>query len=256
MSKSCDMALLVQADFDGELDAGQAASLASHIDECASCKAVYEQLQDTRQTLRAGPSYHRASPALRRAISERIAEFAAVPQGAVMPRVAPRQPWWRMTVSFGVGAAIAASLMLVLVQPGQPGLGDQIVASHVRALQPGHLADVISTDRHTVKPWFDGKIDFAPPVKDLAAQGFPLLGGRLDYLAGRPVAALAYGRDKHLINLFAWPEPGAPDAAPSVGDRNGYHMIHWRRDGMTLWAVSDLESRELRGFVDKWSAAL
>jgi anti-sigma factor RsiW len=161
-----------------------------------------------------------------------------------------------MTASFGVGAAMAASLMLLVPQPGQQGLSDQIVASHMRSLQAGHLADVASTDCHTVKPCFDGKIDFAPPVKDLAAQGFPLLGGRLDYLAGRPVAALVYGRAKHSINLFVWPEPGMADAVRTVSERNGYNVIHWRRDGMTLWAVSDLEMRELSGFVDLWSATL
>jgi anti-sigma factor RsiW len=248
MSKSCDKALLVQADFDGELDAGQAASLAVHRSECQTCKAIYEQLHDTHQMLRTGLSYHRASPALRRVVSERIAELASATPGTVAPRGMRWQPWRRMTASFGLGAAIAVSLVLLLQQPGEGGLSDQIVASHVRALQPGHLADVASTDRHTVKPWFDGKIDFAPPVKDLAAQGFPLLGGRLDYLAGRPVAALVYGRAKHSINLFVWPETGAADAAPNISERNGYNMIHWRRDGMTLWAVSDLETRELSGF--------
>jgi anti-sigma factor RsiW len=117
-------------------------------------------------------------------------------------------------------------------------------------LQPGHLEDVVSTDQHTVKPWFDGKLDFAPPVKDLAAAKFPLLGGRLDYLNGRAVAALVYGRDKHLIDLFIWPDRGS--ATPVATVRNGYNAVHWSDGGMTFWAVSDLEARELREFARLW----
>src|SRR5205085_811774 len=134
-----------------------------------------------------------------------------------------------------------------------PGLTEQILAGHVRALQPGHLEDVASDDRHTVKPWFDGRIDFAPPVKDLAAQRFPLKGGRLDYLAGRPVAALVYQRDKHLIDLFVWPaaDSGAA-AAPTTALRQGYNLVHWMQNGMNFWAVSDVEAAQLREFAEDW----
>ena len=122
---------------------------------------------------------------------------------------------------------VPAAIAFFVLAPGQSSLIDQIVDEHLRSLQPGHLEDVVSTDRHTVKPWFDGGLDFAPPEKDLADQGFPLIGARLDYLGGKPVAA----------------------------ERNGYNLIHWNEDGMTFWAVSDLEKTELEDFVRRWRAA-
>jgi anti-sigma factor RsiW len=112
---------------------------------------------------------------------------------------------------------------------------------------------VISTDQHTVKPWFDGRIDFAPPVKDLATKQFPLLGGRLDYLSDRPVAALVYGSDKHIIDLYVWPGSGQP--MPNTASRNGYNTVHWSENGMDFWAVSDLEPAKLSDFVRNWRAA-
>jgi anti-sigma factor RsiW len=245
---SCETILLVQADFDGELDAAQAAAVAAHRQTCPICQAAWTTLRHTRQAVRAEASYHRARPEFRHALEARLAadNVAAAP-----PR--PRRAWWRDGLSFGLGAAVAASLAFAILPAGEPGLVDEIVADHVRALQPGHLMDVVSTDRHTVKPWFDGRLDFAPPVKDLAADGFPLLGGRLDYLVGRPVAALAYQHGKHPIDLFVW--PGGAAAAPSVDERKGYNLVRWSADGMTLWAVSDLEKDQLEDFARLWRQA-
>jgi anti-sigma factor RsiW len=152
----------------------------------------------------------------------------------------------RTAVPFGAGFALAACLVLLLAIPRDRTLPDELVSDHIRALQPGHLMDVVSTDQHTVKPWFDGRLDFAPPVNDLAPQGFPLTGGRLDYVAGRQAAVLIYQRRQHIINLFVWPERGGP--APLSTSRNGYNIVRWNQNGMTFWAISDLGANELAEF--------
>jgi anti-sigma factor RsiW len=241
----CEMTLLVQADFDGELDAAQAAALAAHRAECPICRATSASLTQLRAALRQTVPYHAVPAALRARL---IARAAPVRSRA---RLAG---WRRAAASFVAGGAIAAAVTLAVVPRGAPGLANEVLAGHLRALEPGHLEDVISTDQHTVKPWFDGKLDFAPPVKNLAAAGFPLEGGRLDYLAGRRVAAMVYGHAKHIIDLFAWPESG-PDRAPTELTRQGYNIIHWRAQGMALWAVSDVEKDELGAFVRDWQSA-
>jgi anti-sigma factor RsiW len=242
----CENVLLVQAEFDGELDAAEALRAAQHRQDCAACRDAYAQLSATHALIRESAPRHQAPENLCRAISAGLTVTQKAP-----PRRA--RSWWREGVSFGVGAALAAGIALFVIAPAQQSLLDDVVASHVRALQPGHLEDVISTDQHTVKPWFDGRIDFAPPVKDLAAQQFPLLGGRLDYLDDRPVAALVYGSDKHVIDLYVWPGTGAP--MPSTASRNGYNTVHWSDNGMEFWAVSDLEAGKLGAFVRDWRAA-
>jgi anti-sigma factor RsiW len=246
----CENILLVQAEFDGELDAAEALRAAQHRQNCADCRDAYAQLSATHALLRESAPRHRAPESLHRAIRAGLDITKAT---AAPPSAPPRRPWWRDGLSFAVGAALAASMVLIVTAPGQESLLDQVVASHVRALQPGHLEDVISTDQHTVKPWFDGRIDFAPPVKDLAAKQFPLLGGRLDYVTGRPVAALVYGSDKHVIDLYVWPGNGGP--MPRTASRNGYNAVHWSENGMDFWAVSDLEAAKLNDFVRDWRAS-
>jgi anti-sigma factor RsiW len=242
--ENCENLLLVQAEFDGELDAAEAARAMHHRASCAVCRAAYAEFEAARALLRADAPYHRAPESLRRAIVAGLGEKT--------PLRARTPAWWRDGASFGLGAAMAAAIALLVIAPAQQDLIDQVVAGHVRALQPGHLEDVVSTDQHTVKPWFDGRLDFAPPVKDLAAKNFPLLGGRLDYLGGREVAALVYGRDKHLIDLFIWPDRDR--LTPSSGARQGYNVVHWSGGGMNFWAVSDLEAGELRAFSQQWQA--
>ena len=256
---ACDeMRLLVQADMDGELAPAESARVASHLEGCAGCAETQARLLALSTRLRREVPYHAASEKLRAAVRSQIAAV-----GAPAETRRSHVPWRRRLPSllairglpFGAGVAVAAGLAFALLLPNAGGgLPDAVVAGHIRALQPGHLMDVASTDQHTVKPWFDGRLDYAPPVKDFKAEGFPLAGGRLDYLAGRPVAALVYRRRQHVIELFAWPDGGKRDLAPVDGSRHGYNFLRWSRDGMIFWAVSDVSAPELAEFVRLWEA--
>jgi anti-sigma factor RsiW len=244
----CDeMRLLVQADVDGELQPADAASVAAHLERCPHCAAAQVRLLALSQRIRRDAPLYPMSDALRAAVSASVAAAAPTSRPAQTRRL-PRMPG----ISFGAGFALAACLAFFLLLPRSDGLPDAVVAAHIRALQPGHLMDVVSTDQHTVKPWFDGRLPFAPPVRDFAATGFPLAGGRLDYLAGRTAAALVYRRGQHLIDVFAWPDAGSMDRLPASGSRDGYNFLRWRADGMVFWAVSDLNSRELADFAQAW----
>ncbi len=282
--KPCaEIELMLQADHDGELDATGAAAVAAHVAHCAGCAATQAALTGLSARLRTEVPYHAAPASLRDAVMARIAAEAAA--SAPMRAKPPRRNWFgrldawmQRGLSFGAGAAVAAALVVAVLRPpmpnmpgqdmpgqdmpgqdmpGQdmPGIPESVVASHIRALQPGHLMDVVSTDQHTVKPWFDGRLDYAPPVHDLAAAGFPLLGGRLDYLAGRAVAALVYGRDKHVVDLYVWPARAGQSVPAGQGTRNGYNYVRGTAGGMVFWAVSDLNAAELAQFVDAWRAA-
>ncbi|APW38824.1 hypothetical protein RD110_17745 [Rhodoferax koreense] len=156
--------------------------------------------------------------------------------------------WWQAVALYGAGAATAWLVASVVLVVPPDGTGEQVLASHLRSLMADHLIDVASTDRHTVKPWFSGKLDFSPPVVDLAAQGFPLSGGRLDYIDGRPVAALVYRPGRHVVNLFVWPAPAGAASAPVRSTRQGYHIVEWVQAGMRLSAVSDMDAAELQTF--------
>lgn len=268
-----EMELLIQADIDGALDATAAAAVVVHCQQCAHCTEIYQQLKQLRHALRADLTRHTAAPEFRAMLAEKIASeikstreinsSSTQDTRASISSITkqPARSTWRRGSAFGwggmgagIGAALAASLVLFFARPAEPLLVDAVVAEHIRALQPGHLMDVVSTDQHNVKPWFDGKLDFAPAVKNLAAQGFPLAGGRLDYLDGRPVAALVYQRAKHPINLFVWPdrELGNLTIEPKLQVRNGYNAYHWQQNNMQFWAVSDLNESELLSFVNNW----
>lgn len=264
MDDRCEeMHLLIQADVDGELAPADAARVGAHVARCAACAEVQAQLLALSGRMRREMPYHAATEALRAAVRARTAAMATAEEQGSGRALAARPSWWQHLrrprlgpiAPFGAGFALAACLALVLVPPHGGGLPDAVVAGHIRALQPGHLMDVASTDQHTVKPWFDGRLDFAPPVKDLKAEGFPLVGGRIDYLAGRPVAALVHQHRQHVIDLFVWPDQGRLDRGPAASSRSGYNVLRWMGGGMAFWAVSDLNAQELADFVRLWQAS-
>src|SRR6058998_1951412 len=162
-----------------------------------------------------------------------------------MPSVAAR--WLALAASLALVAV--GSWRLGLSRAGEDALAGQVLASHVRSLMPGHLTDVVSSDQHTVKPWFNGKLDFSPPVYDFTGRGFPLVGGRLDYVGGRPIAALAYSWRQHVINVFLWPAEQGRTQGPRATTRQGYHLLRWATPAYTYWVASDLGLAELGDFV-------
>ena len=172
---------------------------------------------------------------------------------AVLPRE-KRWPAWPQWLSVGVAFAcgVLASVVVIQftpVQDDQDRLVQEVVAGHVRSLMVAHLADVASTDQHTVKPWFAGKLDFSPPVYDLAREGFALVGGRLDYIEQRPVAALVYQHRQHTLNVFVWPSSGGLSRERNLSSRQGFNLAGWKDAGMQFWAISDVSADELQTFV-------
>lgn len=217
---------------DNELDARESQSWESHLAHCDECRAVIESHRSLSKAVRSQATYHRAPPKL----SEKIARI-------LDPGILPPPALYGVSGFFA--GAVACALVAFAFLPRHAGnLEEQLVSSHVRALMVNHLTDVASTDQHTVKPWFDGKLDFAPPVADFTEKGFPLMGGRMDYIDRRPVAALAYRHRLHVINVFIWPSAG-PDRSLQAESLRGYNLVHWNRAGLALWAVSDLNADEL-----------
>ena len=229
---------------DGELDAARAADFERHLLSCPQCTSALESQETLRSSIERAGLYERAPVALRQKVEAQFRMPAPVAIAPVRARMRPTH-WLALAA-----ALILAFFIGVRLLPGPSGRGGQtelasaIVDAHLRSLQPGHLVDVISTDQHTVKPWFDGKVDFAPPVRDLANDGFPLQGGRLDVVRGHQVAVLVYGRRKHVVNVFIWPTT-EPDMSPQSGSQLGYNWIDWRKGGMEMCAVSDVSAPDL-----------
>jgi mycothiol system anti-sigma-R factor len=235
----------LHAYLDGELDAAGAASFERHLQSCQSCAATLGSEQALRQTLAGAQLYERAPAQLRNTI------LAKLPAGFPAPKgTSPAIRWLALAAALLLAAFLGRELLSVFRGPSDNDLlGAAAIDAHLRSLQPGHLTDVQSTDQHTVKPWFDGKVDFAPAVQDFAGAGFPLLGGRLDVLAGRTAGALVYGRRKHIINVFVLqnaPLSGTRDSA----ERSGYHTLSWQKGGLTYLAVSDVAAADLQQLRD------
>ena len=241
---SCELTTTVLHGYlDGELDAARAADFERHLISCAQCVAALETHEALRSSLQGARLYERA-PAV---LSEKL--HAAVGASGRISATAVSQPaswrWLAVAATFLLAVFLGWRLLpIVRGNRGETALASAIVDAHLRSLQPGHLEDVQSSDQHTVKPWFDGKLDFAPPVRDFVNQGFPLQGGRLDVVHGRSVAVLVYARRKHLINVFVWPTT-EPDSEPLSGSQLGYHWIDWRKGGMEMCAVSDVTPEDL-----------
>jgi anti-sigma factor RsiW len=238
---------LIHGHADGELDLMTSLEVEQHLQECPSCAQAHAGVQAVRAAIKESSLYFQTPPGLARRVRSSVLEAS---RAGRTPRVRPRR---LLAVAASLALIVAAGWWLVRVLPARSDeafLTRELVASHVRSqMLPSHRFDVASSDPHTVKPWFEGKLDFAPPVKDLADQGFPLVGGRLDYLHNRPVAALLYQRRKHSINLFIWPSSPGDGAAPTKATQQGFHMTRWTSSGMTFWAVSDLNEGELQEFV-------
>ena len=237
---------------DGELPPDRAMEVADHLASCAECASDYAAMLATVRTVRTELPQHRAPDVLRARIRASLREepAATVRRVAPTPRRGWRIPWNAVAAALVlVVASSAVTMVTTSRRAADTPVADAVIASHIRSLMPDHLTDVRSNDQHNVKPWFNGRLDFSPAVPRLDEQGFPLLGGRLDYVHGRPVAVVVYGRRQHIINVFSW--PASDDAASSSEPRarNGYNVEHWRDGAVEYWAVSDLNAAELRTFV-------
>jgi mycothiol system anti-sigma-R factor len=242
---SCDFTRTVLHGYlDGELDATRAAEFERHLEGCRECATVLGSEESLRSSLQRSGLYESAPVALRKKVR------AGLDAATASPSII-RIPVWRWAAMAATILVVASVSWFLWSGRGKDGPSTapytvaEMIDAHVRSLQPGHLTDVASTDQHTVKPWFDGKLAFVPPVKDFADEGFPLVGGRLDVLGGQNVAALVYTRRKHIINVFIVPtkEPDTPIHSPGL--RQGYQWRHWRRQGMEYCAVSDVSDSDL-----------
>src|SRR6266566_2970973 len=271
---NCEEAInLMDGYMDGELDPITNQEIERHLRDCRGCEQAYAAQRALVRTIAGGAVPYYKAPAelrqriqssLRDGIADRPARTAVARDSQVLFRrrwpelrtILLGTPWnWLGLAGLGLAAAIIfAAIIFSNLAPmvrrpaADQFLATQLIASHVRSLMANHLTDVASSDQHTVKPWLDAKLDFAPPVVDLASEGFPLVGGRLDYLDNRTVAALVYQRRKHFINLFVWPTTPGDSKSQTMVARQGYHLLHWSDGDFTYWAVSDVNINDLQSF--------
>ena len=251
---------------DGELDALTSQKIEQHLRDCNKCEEGFEADTALAHAITQSAPYYKATADLRQRIQSSLRDAVGVkdkdgsgqpgqllvpwPQGR-RRSVLSHVPWnWlALAAAIILGALITAVFLPRMRAPNvDQFLATQLIASHVRSLMANHLTDIPSSDQHTVKPWLDAKLDFAAPVPDLSSQGFPLIGGRLDYLDNRSVAALVYQKRKHFINLFIWPTTPKDSSAQTMVEREGYHLVHWSDGDFTYWAVSDVNTNDLQSF--------
>jgi anti-sigma factor RsiW len=236
-----DTRKLLNAYVDGELDSAGSLSVESHVQQCGSCRTILGNIRSLSSAVRNGALRYQAPRHLKKNVQAAIR--------AANPGTKSSSFGWRWAGALASAVLIVVLTWNVAMQRGRPSeeaqLVNDILASHVRSMMANHITDVSSSDSHTVKPWFGGKLDYSPPAKDLTEQGFRLIGGRLDYLDNRPVAALVYQRSQHFINLFVWPLKNDAVSSEDQLSRQGYNVIHWTQSGMTWWLVSELNPTEL-----------
>jgi anti-sigma factor RsiW len=241
----CPKAQTLDAFLDGQLEALRSSELEQHLNGCTHCSQRLSDDKAFRRILKSESWYFKAPASVEKNIRRSVRQVAK----------SERPRWFSVSwLKIAVPLA-AAALVIVLLNPrmrpsSEELLTQEVVSNHIRSLMVDHLADIPSSDQHTVKPWFNGKLDFSPPVSDLAKDGFILIGGRLEYLSNRPVAALVYQRDKHVINLFVWPSEETTESNSAVKTRQGYHVIDRANSGMQFWAISDLEENQLAEFIE------
>jgi anti-sigma factor RsiW len=246
---TCDEAeILLHALIDHELDAGHAREVEDHVAGCPHCTALLGDYREMGKAFAAADLRYTAPPQLRQRIEASLPQTRAPSRRAVLR-------------GFAMGSAVSAIaatglVAIVLRHDDEARIESEVVSAHLRSLQAGHLTDVISTDQHTVKPWFNGKLDVAPPVVDLTAQGFTLIGGRLDYVDTRPIGAIVYRRRQHVINLFVAQTANTERHAAKSETIQGFNIRHWSEHGLNYWAVSDLAADELAEFGEKFEAAM
>ena len=247
---TCDEAeILLHALIDGELDAGHAREVEAHIAGCPRCAAALADWREMSKAIAGADLRYTAPPLLRRRIEASLPQQQAAPSRRAVLR------------GFAMGSAVSAIaatglVAIVLRNDDEARIESEVVSAHLRSLQAGHLTDVVSTDQHTVKPWFNGKLDVAPPVVDLTAQGFTLIGGRLDYVDTRPIGAIVYRRRAHVINLFVAQTASTERRAAKIETIQGFNIRRWGERGLNYWAVSDLAADELAEFGEKFETAM
>jgi len=241
------MGNLVHAYVDQELSLTEQVRFEQHLATCPQCEQMQRDIQRLRANLQSAGLRFALPADVRRRVLQNL-EAGQLESGQLESEgVRPRFSLPAMAIAASIVLCLMSMAALWFSRSGYQSIAQELVDAHIRSLQANHLLDVASTDQHTVKPWFDGKLDFAPPVRDLADQGFPLIGGRLDYFQGRPIAALVYQHRKHIINVFVWPDAGV-DEGITQSSLQGYAILQWRGGGMRHVAVSDLNSAELEQF--------